>query len=178
MPGRIARNPAPPVNPALANVISQLKTPVNASRVIDARQFARFYGKPDGAAIELDKIKTTPYTGIDKVDKTTEKVTSLSQFGQSAVKDTISSTVRGTISGAACGFLVGLLTQGKNFYKVFTLKLPLQHAFLIALLTGGCAGLGGTIGLYQSWRHNLKGFKELLRGGKSKAEPAPKALKA
>lgn len=147
----------------MAALLGELRgKPVNASRIhIEPR---RLYGKPDGTPAIVIRDRFVPQTGIAPIDRTTEKVASVTRFGQNSVRNMVLSTLKGSFYGTACGLLIASITQWRSLGSLFTKKLP--WPLLTAAGLFGVAGsfIGGGVGFLQGVRKNLGEFKQLLKG--------------
>lgn len=142
----------------------QLKTPLVASRVpLPTRAL---HGKRDGEPIWLPKGMAPALqlnTGIDSLDQAGRQVSSLSQFGTSAVKDVLGSTLKGSLYGSISGLLVGLATQWRHTLQILALKPPLQALAVMGITSAVGSFLGAGLGLMQSTRQKLKEGRQLLQ---------------
>ncbi len=151
-------------NPALASIQQSLqRQPLNASRSFKLDKSV--YGLHDGAPILRSKQEALlPRTGIQTIDRANEQVTSLTQFGKSAVGTTITSSLKGSLYGAICGLVIGALSQRNNLLQVFQGKVPKVFVFICGGLALAGSGIGGFLGFMQSVRKNISEGRKLLLG--------------
>jgi hypothetical protein len=155
------------VNMASSAPNDRLDGYVSASRLqLDQKQLAK---ASDGDAIVPIRTRLLPDTGIEPLDGTAQRVNAVANYAPEAVSQTSSATLRGGLYGGACGFIIGLASQGAGIIGDLLSRRPPAGAVVLLLFTGIGALLGSALGFFKSTRKNAEAFKTMLFQGQQAA---------